>query len=59
MEETPYKLDTPWDPMTLGFVEADTVAHCGGKAFGDYAWSLTLTEMNDLYQNAMWRLRRK
>jgi hypothetical protein len=28
-----------------GFVEADTVAHCGGSLAGDFIWSLTLTDI--------------
>jgi len=28
-----------------GFVEADTVAHCGGSLAGDFIWSLTLTDV--------------
>ncbi len=27
-----------------GFVEADTVAHCGGSLLGDFIWSLTFTD---------------
>lgn len=27
-----------------GFVEADTVAHCGGTLMGDFTWSLTFTD---------------
>jgi hypothetical protein len=28
-----------------GFVEADTVAHCGGSLRGDFVWSITLTDI--------------
>ena len=28
-----------------GFVEADTVAHCGNTLAGDFVWSLTLTDI--------------
>lgn len=28
-----------------GFVEADTVAHCGGSLAGEFVWSLTLTDV--------------
>jgi hypothetical protein len=28
-----------------GFLEADTVAHCGGSMAGDFLWSLTLTDI--------------
>ncbi len=29
-----------------GFVEADTVAHCGNSIAGDFIWSLTLTDIH-------------
>jgi hypothetical protein len=28
-----------------GWIEADSVAHCGGSAAGDYVWSLTFTDV--------------
>jgi hypothetical protein len=28
-----------------GFIEADTVAHCGGSLSGQFAWSLTVTDV--------------
>ncbi|MFC1478065.1 integrase [Candidatus Margulisiibacteriota bacterium] len=34
-----------WDVSQPGFMEADTVAHCGGSLEGDFAWSLTLTDI--------------
>lgn len=34
-----------WDITQPGFVEADTVAHCGNSLAGDFAWSLTLTDI--------------
>lgn len=34
-----------WDVTTPGFVEADTVAHCGGSLQGNFVWSLTLTDI--------------
>lgn len=33
-----------WDITEPGFMEADTVAHCGNSLAGDFAWSLTLTD---------------
>jgi len=33
-----------WDISEPGFMEADTVAHCGNSLAGDFAWSLTLTD---------------
>ena len=35
-----------WDVDRPGFVEADTVAHCGGSLAGSFAWSLTLTDIH-------------
>jgi hypothetical protein len=32
-----------WEVNRPGFVEADTVAHCGNSLAGDFVWSLTLT----------------
>jgi hypothetical protein len=34
-----------WDVTKPGFVEADTVAHCGNSIEGDYAHSLTMTDI--------------
>ena len=34
-----------WDITKPGFVEADTLAHCGNSLDGDFAWSLTLTDI--------------
>ena len=34
-----------WDVTRPGFVEADTVAHCGNSLAGDFVWSLTLTDI--------------
>lgn len=34
-----------WDETRPGFVEADTVAHCGNSLAGQFAWSLTLTDI--------------
>jgi hypothetical protein len=35
-----------WDISKPGFVEADTVAHCGNSLAGDFIWSLTLTDIH-------------
>ena len=35
----------PWDTDGPGFLEADTVAHCGGSMSGDFIWSLTNTDI--------------
>ena len=34
-----------WDVSQPGFMEADTVAHCGNSLSGDFVWSLTLTDI--------------
>jgi len=42
--QIPIKTDH-WDVTQPGYVEADTVAHCGTSLIGDFAWSLTLTDI--------------
>lgn len=34
-----------WDSKQVGFMEADTVAHCGTSLMGDFVWSITLTDI--------------
>ncbi len=34
-----------WDAKEPGWVEADTVAHCGGDMGGSFLWSLTATDI--------------
>jgi hypothetical protein len=34
-----------WDIKKPGFFEADTVAHSGNSLLGDFAWSLTMTDI--------------
>lgn len=34
-----------WDEQRLGFLEADSVAHCGQSLAGDFVWSLTYTDL--------------
>jgi len=34
-----------WDVSEPGFLEADTVAHCGNSLAGDFVWSLTMTDI--------------
>lgn len=38
-------LTDQWDNEVPGFVEADTVAHCGDSLAGDFIWSLDLTDI--------------
>jgi len=35
-----------WDISQPGFMEADTVAHCGNTLAGSFIWSLTLTDIH-------------
>lgn len=42
--QIPIKTDH-WDVTTPGFMEADTVAHCGNSLEGSFIWSLTLTDI--------------
>jgi hypothetical protein len=34
-----------WDTSQPGFLEADTVAHCGDTLAGDFVWSITFTDI--------------
>jgi hypothetical protein len=42
--QIPIKTDH-WDVTSPGFMEADTVAHCGNSMAGDFVWSITLTDI--------------
>jgi hypothetical protein len=42
--QIPIRTDN-WDITRPGFMEADTVAHCGHSLQGDFVWSLTLTDI--------------
>jgi len=42
--EIPIRTGT-WDLTQPGFLEADSVAHCGGSMAGDFIWSLTYTDI--------------
>jgi len=35
-----------WDISQPGYLEADTVAHCGNSIAGDFVWSLTFTDIH-------------
>ena len=43
-QHIPIKTDQ-WDEDRPGFIEGDTVAHCGTSLLGNFAWSLTLTDI--------------
>lgn len=42
--QIPIRTDN-WDITRPGFLEADTVAHCGGSLSGDFIWSITYTDI--------------
>jgi hypothetical protein len=42
--EIPIRTDH-WDITQPGFLEADTVAHCGGSLAGDFIWSAIFTDI--------------
>lgn len=45
-----------WEEDDPGWIEADTVAHCGGSMEGNFAWSLTMTDICTQWTEvrAMW-----
>lgn len=42
--QIPIRTDN-WDINQPGFLEADTVAHCGGSLAGNFIWSVTYTDI--------------
>jgi hypothetical protein len=42
--EIPIRTGT-WDLSQPGYLEADSVAHCGGSMAGEFIWSLTYTDI--------------
>ena len=42
--QIPIRTDN-WDIKTPGFMEADTVAHCGQSMAGEFVWSLAFTDI--------------
>jgi len=42
--EIPIRTGT-WDLLRPGYLEADSVAHCGGSLAGDFIWSVTYTDI--------------
>jgi len=42
--EIPIRTGT-WDLSRPGYLEADSVAHCGGSLAGDFVWSVTYTDI--------------
>lgn len=53
--QIPIRTDN-WDITRPGFMEADTVAHCGTSLAGDFTWSLTLTDIHTAWTEcrAVW-----
>ena len=43
-QHVPIKTDQ-WNEKIPGFVEGDTVAHCGTSLMGNFAWSITVTDI--------------
>jgi integrase-like protein len=43
--QIPVRTWADWDDAVPGFVEIDLVAHDGGNAAGEHAWTLTVTEI--------------
>lgn len=41
-----------WDVAGPGWLEADTVAHCGESMGGDFCWSVTLTDVHTQWTEA-------
>lgn len=37
--------DNHWNELEPGFLEADTVAHCGSSTAGNFVWTLTMTDI--------------
>ena len=43
--QIPIKTWRDWDNTTPGFMEIDSVHHCGGSLFGDYVYTLDTTDV--------------
>ncbi len=43
--QIPVRRGTEWDDLALGFMEADTVAHCGPSAKGEFCYTLDMTDV--------------
>lgn len=44
--QIPLKLCKEHDRKAVGYFEADTVAHCGDALAGEFAWTLTMTDLH-------------
>ena len=45
-QQIPIRTFEEWSERRPGFMEIDLVAHCGGTASGDYAYTLTMTDVH-------------
>jgi len=54
-KQVPIKLNQ-WDESKPGFIEADTVAHCGNTASGQFVWTLNIVDIATGWteQRALW-----
>jgi hypothetical protein len=54
-QHIPIKTDQ-WNEKQPGFVEGDTVAHCGTSLLGNFVWSITVTDIYSGWteNGAMW-----
>lgn len=43
--QIPIKMWTDWDDAAPGFLEIDSVHHCGGNLYGDYIYTLDTTDV--------------
>lgn len=43
--QIPIKMWTDWDKTKIGFAEIDSVHHCGTSLYGDYIYTLDLTDV--------------
>ncbi len=39
----------PWEITAPGYLEVDSVAHCGGSMAGDFLWSVTYTDIHSAW----------
>jgi len=44
--QIPIKTWRDWDNATPGFMEIDSVHHCGGSLFGEYVYTLDTTDVS-------------
>jgi hypothetical protein len=54
-KQVPIKLNQ-WDESRPGFIEADTVAHCGSSLSGQFAYTLNIVDIDSKWtgQRTLW-----